>query len=131
MPVVTSLYAALAALLLLVLALRVVQMRLGAKVGLGDAGNRELACRIRAHGNAVEYLPIALILLLLLEVCGTDRALLHAFGILLLVARVLHAYGLSRTPNRSFGRMVGAGLTFLLILAMALLLLVYAVQRLA
>lgn len=130
MPVVTSLYAALAALLLLVLAMRVVQARWRARVGLGDGGDRDLGCRIRAHANASEYLPIALLLLLLLEVGGTAAVVLHVFGVLLLVARVLHAFGLSRSPNTSPGRMLGAGLTFLLLLVMAGLLLGMTLQRL-
>jgi hypothetical protein len=130
MPVVTSLYAALLALLLVVLAVAVVRVRLRDRVGIGHGGNDRLALRVRAHANFTEYVPMALLLLLLLEVCGTDRALLHAFGILLVVARLLHAFGLSRSAGRSLGRLTGAGLTFLLIAAMALLLLAYALQRL-
>lgn len=131
MPVVTSLYAALLALLLVVLAVAVVRVRKGERIGIGTGGSDRLGRAVRVHGNFTEYVPMALLLLLLLEVCGTDRALLHAFGILLLVARLLHAFGLSRSAGTSLGRFAGAGLTFLLIAAMALLLLVLAVQRLA
>lgn len=131
MPVVTSLYAALLALLLVVLTVAVVRVRRGERIGIGTGGSERLARAVRVHANFTEYVPMALLLLLLLEVCGSDRALLHAFGILLVVARVLHAIGLSRNAGTSFGRLAGAGLTFLLIAAMALLLLVMTVLRLA
>nr|MDQ2972217.1 MAPEG family protein [Pseudomonadota bacterium] len=49
--------------------------------------------------------------------------LLHLFGIVLIVARVLHALGLSAKPGYSAGRAIGILLTFLVILTMALLLL--------
>ena len=45
MPVVTSLYAALFALLLVVLAVAVVRVRLRDRVGIGHGGNDRLALR--------------------------------------------------------------------------------------
>ena len=62
----SSLYAALAALLIVRLSLGVIKLRRAHKVRLGDGGVPELEAAIRAQGNAVEYLPISLILLLLL-----------------------------------------------------------------
>ena len=120
---ITGLYAALAALLVVVLALRVMLRRKSALIGIGDGGDHELAKRIRAHANAVEYLPIALILLLLLELNQTQPLLVHAFGITLLAGRVLHAAGLSRTSKVSIGRAVGIVLSILVLVAMAALLL--------
>jgi len=120
---VTGLYAALGALLVFALALRVMSLRHSRKVGLGTGGDESLARAIRAHANAVEYLPIALLLLLILELNQTRVWLLHVFGIVLIVARILHALGLSARSGYSFGRFVGTALTMLVILAMALLLL--------
>lgn len=119
---VTGLYAALGALLILILAGRVIWLRNAHKVGIGAGGNEALSCAIRAHANAIEYLPIALLLLLLLELDQTQPAWLHVFGIVLIVARVLHAQGLSGSAGYSFGRASGIVLTMLVILAMALLL---------
>jgi len=119
---ITGLYAALLALLVVGLAVRVMLLRRRNSVGLGDGGNRSLACAVRAHGNATEYVPLALVLLLVLELNQTLPALLHVFGIGLLLARVIHALGLSNTPGASTGRSVGAGLTLLVIVAMALML---------
>ncbi|HET6603872.1 MAG TPA: MAPEG family protein [Xanthomonadaceae bacterium] len=118
-PHITAVYAALSAILVMILALRVVAMRRAARVGLGDGGNAALAQRIRVHGNAIENLPLALLLLLLLELTGAPVLLLHGFGALLLGARVLHAWGLSTRPGGSFGRFSGTLVTWLLVLAMA------------
>lgn len=120
---VTALYAALAALLLLILTTSVIMRRKALRIGLGDGGDRVLGCRIRAHGNAVETLPVALLLLLLLELGGLPAPWLHGFGASLLVVRCLHAWGLSRSAGTSPGRFIGMLGTLLVMLAMALLLL--------
>lgn len=119
---ITGLYAALLALLMLAMAVRVMLLRRDTSIGLGDGGNRKLACAVRAHGNAMEYIPIGLILLLVLELNQTLPMLLHVFGIVLVVGRVAHALGLSSTPGMSAGRAIGAALTLLVLLAMALML---------
>lgn len=120
---ITGLYAALAALLIMILAVRVMLRRTSARIGIGDGGDHELAKRVRVHANAVEYLPIGLILLLILELDQTTPMLVHAFGITLVLGRVLHAFGLSRTSKVSAGRALGTALSLLAIGAMAVLLL--------
>lgn len=120
LPKITLLLTALHALLMMVLVYRVVAYRRGAKIGLGDGGDNRMLRRMRVHANFIEYVPMALLLLALLEVCGLDARLVWAFGGTLLVARVLHAQGLSSTGGVSFGRFWGTLLTWLAILAMAL-----------
>lgn len=120
---VTGLYAALLALLALLLAWRVVMRRREASVGIGDGGDEDLARRRRAQGNMLENVPLALLLLLVLELDHTAPWLLHVFGIVLVVARVLHAWGISHSAGTSFGRLVGTLFTWLVMLAMILLLL--------
>ena len=122
-PHITALYAALLGLLVLVLAVRVVQGRWSNRIGLGDGGQADMTRRIRVHANLVETVPVALILLLLLELTGAGATWLHGFGIALVVGRLLHAWGLSRHGGTSFGRMVGTVLTFGAIGVMCLLLL--------
>jgi uncharacterized protein len=116
---VTSLYAALGALLILLLVYGVVQRRMQSKVGIGDGGDAVLARRIRAHGNTIETLPLGLLLLLLLELGGLAAWALHAFGVLLLIARMLHAWGMWRRSGTSSGRFYGMLLTLIVLLAMA------------
>lgn len=119
-PRITAFYAALAALLVIALALRVVLQRRRARVGVGDGGDRTLARAIRAHANAVEYLPLALLLLSLLELLAVAPVGLHVFGIVLILSRVLHAVGLSSSGGTSFGRFAGTLGTWLCMIAMAL-----------
>jgi uncharacterized membrane protein YecN with MAPEG domain len=45
---------------------------------------------------------------------------IHGFGGTLLVSRILHAWGLSRSAGTSPGRFLGTLLTLLLMIAMAL-----------
>ena len=120
---ITGIYVALAALLVLVLSARVSQARRGLHISLGDGDDKELKKRIRAQANAVEYLPLALLLLLSLEWNQTQPLILHACGIVLIVARVLHAVGLSTSGGASPGRLIGTALTWTIMLVMALLLL--------
>ncbi|MGA9335078.1 MAG: MAPEG family protein [Rudaea sp.] len=120
---ITGIYAALSAILIVYLSVRVVIYRRAQRIGLGDGDDAEMRKRIRAHGNAVEYVPLCLILLLLLELNQTPPVLLHVFGVVLIAARVAHAWGVSRHSGISPGRALGVVLTFALLLAMASLLL--------
>ena len=126
---ITGLYVALGVLLVLVLSIRVVMRRWTTHIGIGDGDDKELRKRIRAHGNAIEYLPIGLFALLLLDLDGTTPVLLHVFGVALIVARVAHAFGLSRTSGTSPERFFGITLTFVTLLVMAVLLLMQQFAR--
>lgn len=128
MMVVTPLYAALLALWLLVLSLRVIQQRRAARVSLGAGGNTRLERAIRGQANFVEYVPIALLMLLVLELARFSIYLLHLLGIVLLVGRLLHGYALGFTAHGRFGRSVGTALTFV-VLAIEAVLCLYQAYR--
>lgn len=119
--VVTPLYAALLALWLVALSLRVIVVRRRARVSLGDGGDPELQRAIRGQANFVEYVPVALLLLLILELSRFSIYFVHALGIVLVVARLLHGYALSFTARFTFGRVWGAALTFVALLIEAVL----------
>ncbi len=116
---IAGFYVGLGALLMLALATRVMWLRNSHGVGLGSGGHEGLSRAIRAHANATEYLPVALLMLVVLAFEQTRPGLLQVFGIVLIVGRVLHAIGLSGSPGRSFGRVTGIVLTLLVMLAMA------------
>ena len=122
---VTPLYAGLLGLLLIILAFNISRYRVGLKISFGDGEHPGLKRAIRAHANLTENAPLALILLLAVEVQGFSAAVVHALGATLVVGRVLHAFGLSRTEGASAGRAVGILLTWLLIL-MASVLAIYS-----
>lgn len=120
LPRVALLFAGLHALLLLLLSARVSRWRYRAEAAFGDAGNKDLARAIRVQANFIEYVPIALVLLALLELAGLPARWLWGLGALLLLARVLHAWGLSLSAGRSFGRYWGTALTWMVLMAMAI-----------
>ena len=119
--VVTPLYAALLAIWFVVLSLRVIHFRREAKVSLGHGGHPGLQRAMRGQANFAEYVPLALILLLILELSRFSLYLVHTLGILLLVARLLHGYALSFQSEFRFGRFWGAALTFVVLLIEAVL----------
>jgi uncharacterized membrane protein YecN with MAPEG domain len=116
---ITMLYAGLCTILVVFLALRVVQFRFRNKIGLGDGGNQEMLRRVRAHANAVENMPLALLLLGGMELNGYSPARVHGFGATLFVSRAAHAWGLSHSGGTSKGRFLGSLFTWLLMLSMA------------
>lgn len=119
MPKITLLFASLHILLMLALASRVVMHRRTHRIGIGHGGDSRLARKVRAHGNFIEYVPLALLMLGLLELSGLGAMWLWGLGGTLLLARVLHAYGLSRHAGISPGRFWGVILTWGVLLAMA------------
>ena len=90
----SAIYASLGALLIVWLSLRVIKLRHRERVSLGDGGNDELRAAIAAQANAVEYIPIALLLLFALEFNEAPTLLVQLLGVTLLTGRVVHAYAL-------------------------------------
>ena len=118
---ITPLYAGLLVLWYLVLVWRVVHHRRRARVSLGDGGDPALQRAIRGHANFAEYVPLALLMMAMLELSRTSIYVLHALGLALLIGRLLHGYALSFTPRFSFGRTGGTVLTVAVLLVEALL----------
>lgn len=120
MPVITTFYAGLLGLVALALAYMVVRNRRRARVGLGAGGDAALERAMRVHANFVEYVPLVLILMGLLELSGAPAGWLHACGVSFVVARVAHAVGLSRHSGTSRGRFFGTAVTWVVLLGLAL-----------
>ncbi len=125
-PVITAPYLAVLGLLSAFLGLRVARMRRGNKIAFGDHDNLYLRSAIRAHANFAEYVPIIVIMNALLEMGGAPAAQMHVLLGTLTLSRVLHPFGMHAkpmTPQFIVGRIVGVILTFLVLVASALLLL--------
>lgn len=120
MPKITLLFASLHVLLMVALLVRISRHRHGHKIGLGDGGDLVLSRKVRVHGNFIEHAPIALLMLGLLELCGLPAIWLWVLGSVLLLGRIMHAAGLSRTGGYSVGRFWGTAMTWLALLLMAL-----------
>jgi uncharacterized membrane protein YecN with MAPEG domain len=113
----TALYIALNAAIMVALAANVIRMRYRTRTRSGDTGNPGMMRAVRAHGNNTEYVPIALILLLLTHNLGGGLPLIHAIGLPLTAGRILHATGFlahrHETPTgHSQLRLAGMILTF-------------------
>jgi uncharacterized membrane protein YecN with MAPEG domain len=70
--------------------LRVGNYRFKSKISLGDGGDRELRNRVRAHGNFIENVPIALLLILLNDLDGAQDSTLVVMGSILIASRLTH-----------------------------------------
>lgn len=120
---ITGIYASILALLFLCLFIGVVSKRLKYKIGIGDGNNHALSKAIRVHANFAEHVPYALLMMLLCELTGISIYFVHAFGVTLVTARLMHAYGLTRTSQNSWGRSIGIIATYVVIVMAAILLL--------
>jgi len=121
-PLVSSLYAAIFGLLAALLTVRVILGRVRTGIQTGDGGDAPLAQAIRAHANFAEQVPLALLLIVLVETTGAATLWVHALGITLLLARSINAWGLSHSLGATTPRQAGAGLTILVVAAASLLL---------
>jgi len=88
---ITSLTAVANGLILLILTFRVIQLRRRHGIVLGDNGDRVMAKAIRGQANAAEQIPIAIIMVALIELQGGPFGLLAAMALTLTIGRLLHA----------------------------------------
>jgi uncharacterized membrane protein YecN with MAPEG domain len=122
---ITALYASLCALWIVRLSLQVIKLRRQHRVLLGDDGHPDLQTAIRVQGNATEYIPITLILMIILEWSGAPWWLIHIAGIALLTGRFIHATALQRNDGER--RVLGMKITFFLIMALSALNIFYLI----
>ena len=120
-PTVSAIYAALLGLLAALLTVRVILQRVKTGIQAGDGGHADLGQAIRAHANLSEQAPLALLLLMFAEVLGTPPAWVHLLGVVLVLARLSSAWGLSRSLGPTQPRQAGAGVTVLVVVSAALL----------
>jgi len=115
---VTLLYGGLNALLVTALGLNVTRLRLGRGAFAGLPQPEELTLPVRAHGNAAEWVPLGLVLLLALELSHAgSRFTLHLLGGSLFLARVLHAAGFYTRTRLSWA---GAAINYAAVAAMSI-----------
>ena len=111
---ITALYAGILGLMAIGLSALPGRMRGKLKISVGDGGNSELLLAMRRHANFVEYVPLALILIGLLEMNNVTPVAIHALGAGLVLVRLSHAFGLKPDTVGNPGRFVGAAGTALI-----------------
>ena len=119
--------AGLIGILAVVLTVNVGRIRTKKRISLGDGGDPEMVSAIRAHGNLMEFAPLCLLIIWLLNGPYGHRTI-AVMGIILLVSRVLHAGGiLGLIP---MGRTAGAAGTTILLAAASIMLALAGIQAL-
>lgn len=124
----TPLFAALLTLLFVTLSIRVIKLRLFYRVAIGDGRKPELARAIAAHNNFAQYVPLALVMLGMIEINHAPNWLICGLGIWLVIARAVHAYGISQTSENFKFRKFGAVSTFLILFISSVVCLIQAVK---
>lgn len=121
MPLITAKLTAVFLVALVALSINVIRRRRAIHAALGE-DDPILRRRIRAQGNFVEYVPMGLLALLLLELCGAAAWQIWSLGGLLVLGRLLHAIALLKAilPLRVAG--MACTFTMLLLCAVSLLL---------
>ena len=117
--IITPLYAGLLAVFFFILSIRVVAVR--RRGSLGDGGDPVVLRRMRGHANFAEYVPLILLMMAFLEYQHLASWRLHALGVTLVAARLLHGIALSFTQKWWFGRFFGTVLTFTLLVVCGVL----------
>ena len=108
---ITALYAGICGLLGVLLANSVLYVRLRGRKRPSWQGEAML----RVQANFVENVPLAVVLLLLVELGGAGAMAVHTFGASLVIFRLLHAWGLGTFEGANYPRLIGAQGTFLLL----------------
>lgn len=115
---IVAVYAALNGLLLLALSYNVGRHRARTdSLVPGAMGDEILVRAIRAHGNASEYIPLAIVMLLILALLSAPLLLLHGLGSMFTVGRVAQAVGMFRSKHPNAIRFTGnlfTGLVYLI-----------------
>ncbi len=112
---ITPIYIAILGLLFLPITMRVALYRIKSRISLGTGDDPEMVRRMRGQANFIETVPMALILLIVMEVLGASNTWLHALGLTLVLGRVVHYFGLIEMAPLAF-RVIGIAATLLTIL---------------
>lgn len=97
---ITSLLAAAFAILMVPLSVQVSLHRIRTRSVAGVVAHDEtLRRKVRAHGNFIEYAPMAIILVALVEFAGGSRMLVAGLALAFLLSRIMHALGMLYTST--------------------------------
>lgn len=92
---ITPAYIAILGILFIIFTLRAGAYRVKTKISIGTGDDPEMVRRTRSQANFIESVPIALFVLVTMEVLGASDLWLHALCSLLVFGRVSHYLGLS------------------------------------
>ncbi len=117
---ITPIYAAILALIFVALSIRTIRLRRSKRIGVGASNDVEMTRAMRVHANFAEYVPLALLLMFFLESLTSVEIWIHILGVILVVGRIIHAYGVSQMNENYVFRVTGMVLTFTVIISASL-----------
>lgn len=109
----TPIYTLAVAVIWLILWFRVTSMRAAMQQSIGDGSDPALLQRIRQHGNCHDWATFVLILMILAEGMGAPAIYIHVSGVLLVIGRIAHPFGLKIDNAGHPFRYVGNGTNIL------------------
>lgn len=110
---ITTIFLAVATLMYLVLTFRVFVLRDKTGIHLGLGESETLTRAVRAHGNFIEYVPLLLFIMWMLEYNIGDTWFVWLFGLTFIIGRCFHAYGMWSTNSPRWARFVGMNCTII------------------
>ena len=117
---VTALYAALLVAVFGWLSVKVGNLRGRTGISILHGDDMQLATAMRRHANFTEYVPLALILMGIVEINGGNAVFLHIVCVGLVIFRIAHPLGLHHDRMDHPLRLVGAAGTSLMIILLSL-----------
>lgn len=124
----SAIYASIGAFIIVWLSLNVIKVRTSTHILLGDGDNEQLKTAIAAQFNAIEYIPIALLLLFVLDYNNANLIIVHALAIVFFTGRIIHAKGL--LSGKLNARILGMQITIWSIIALAVINILYLLYKL-
>jgi uncharacterized membrane protein YecN with MAPEG domain len=104
---VTGFYAALLGLVAIALTVMTGRVRIGTTISLGAGSDDRLLEAMRRHANWVENVPFILLLIAIAEIDGAAKWWIHVLGATLLIARIVHPFGIKAGTMRTMPRFIG------------------------
>ncbi len=104
---ITSVYVVPLAVLMIVLWMSVTKTRAAMGVSIGNNGDTVLHEKIRRHGNFIEWVSVVILMMMIAEIRGANGTALHVAGILLVIGRAVHPFGLRHDNPNHVLRIIG------------------------
>lgn len=104
---ITAPYAALLGIMMLALSMYVSALRANNDISIGTGDDSALNERIRRHGNFVENVPMALLLIAIAEFSGLKPLWVHLSCVILVVSRIIQPIGLRHDQTFTTLRLAG------------------------
>lgn len=118
---ITPIFAAFAACFLVYLSYRVIKIRKAHSISVGTAGDQALERAVRNHGNFIEYAPLTLLMLAMVEYVGLADWAVWLLGLMFVASRLIHFAGFRSREAPGVFRVAGMALTFTTLISLAVI----------